>query len=597
MVSMGRFLRIGIVRDGQLLEERYLPMGVDVTIGKAQGNTFVVPQGNLRKSSLAFKARGSDRHALVFTTPDGRVDFGEQQVSTLAELVKSGLATRRETFYALPLPATARGKFQVGDVSIVFEYRERDLALSPKLGGGATTSQHKSSGPRPLVMEAELSWEGTVLATKFIDSLRPLTLGPGPLCDLQLPGRVLESRAFALIGGGEGRFFVDLRNPHLSVSGLETPDAKAAADVPQERYPIKGAFTMNLALREGFTVELRYTQAMARGSSSPFDIQDPLPFLSLAGSVLFHAALMLIAFAIGQSLLDPHEAKAVKAERRRELQVMLQEQKVEAKQAEEKKAANKKAEDPKEEKPKEEAKKQETKPEPKAAPKAASVDAGAASPEARRTKVKEDVRQKTFLSALGGTGEAGDGALPVGRETQYADAFDDVAGEYAANGAETDGMAPPGPKSGGENGAEYKTLSKSEKGGDGIETTTVKTSEKGAGEEAAIKVNVRTGSLGSEGGLGKIDNGAVAAVFGRRKGAIKACYEKELRRNPSLNGRITLRFTIGTSGRITSINASQNTTGDEAIASCIISKVQDWKFDPPTGGAVTFTYPFILEAR
>ena len=41
----------------------------------------------------------------------------------------------------------------------------------------------------------------------------------------------------------------------------------------------------------------------------------------------------------------------------------------------------------------------------------------------------------------------------------------------------------------------------------------------------------------------------------------------------------------------------ENTTGDASIASCIIAKVKNWRFDPPSGGAVTFTYPFILEAR
>jgi len=567
-------------------------MGVDITIGKAPGNTFVVPQGDLPKSSLAFKARGADRHALVFSKPNGRVDLGGTEPTPLADLVKSGLAAKRDNLYALPLPATARGKFDVGDVTVLFHYVERDLVLVTKTGV-------PTAGPRPLMMEAVLSWDGTVLATKVVNPLRPLTLGPGPLCDLQLPGRVLESRAFEVIAGAEGRFFVDLRNPHANLTAFEAQgDAKEGKteETPRERYPIKGPFTMSLALREGFTLELRYAPALARGTQSPFDIQDPLPFLSMAGSALFHAALMLLAFAVGQGLLAPSEVKAFKEERRRELQVMLQEHKVEQKAAEAEKAAEKKAEDPKAEKPKEEAKKPEPRPEPKAIPKPAA-DAGAASPEARRTKVAEGVRQKTFLGALGGTGDASDGALPVGRETQYADAFQDVAGEYAANGADNGGMAPPGPKSGGENGAEYKTLSKDEKGGGNIDTTTVKTSEKGAGEEAAIKVNVRTGSLGAEGGIGKIDNASVASVFGRRKGAIKACYERELRRNPGLNGRITLRFTIGTSGRITSINASQNTTGDEAIASCIISKVQDWKFDPPTGGAVTFTYPFILEAR
>ena len=261
--------------------------------------------------------------------------------------------------------------------------------------------------------------------------------------------------------------------------------------------------------------------------------------------------------------------------------------------------AEKKAEADKQDadKPSDEAKPEPAQAKPKRdTPRREVADAGSASPEARRTKLREGVRQKTFLNVLGGEGQAGDGALPVGRETQYADAFTDVEAPYAANG-ESDGLAPPGPADGGEDGPAYKTLSKEDRGGEGIETRNVTTEDKGAAQEAAVKANVRTGSLGEEGGLGKIDNNAVAAVFSRRKGAIKACYEKELRRNAGLKGRITLRFTIGTSGRITNIDVSQNTTGDDAIASCIIDKVQSWKFDPPSGGAVTFTYPFILEAR
>ncbi len=593
-MSMGRFLRIGLVREGQVLEERLVPMGSDITIGKAPGNTFVVPQGDLPKSSLAFKARGHDRHALVFGRPNGRVDLGGGEPATLSELVQKGLAVKKDKVHQLPLPKGARGKFDIGDVTVLFHYVERDLAISAK------------GGPRPLVLEATLTWEGTALAVKKWDVLGPVTLGPGTNCDLQLPGRVLESRAHPIIDGADGRFFVNLKNPFLKVISAESEfkgedGTRSMQPVdPGERFAIKGPFEMRLELRDGFALELKFLPAVSRPVESPFDIQDPQPILCLAGSALVHAAIMALAFAFGHALLEPGEVKAAKAERRREIQTMLQEQKVEQKAEEEKQAAEKKDEKkPEEDKSEaEEAKKPEPRPEPRRAPEPkAAADAGAANPEARRTKLKEDVRKKTFLGAAGGFGDGDDGALPIGRETQYADAFQDVDAPYAANGATNDGLAPPGPKTGEDGGGEYKTLSKEERGGGNIDTKTVKTSDKGADQEARVQVNVRTGSLGAEGGLGKIDNNAVASVFSRRKGAIKSCYEKELRRNPGLKGRITLRFTIGTSGRITAINASQNTTGDQAIESCIIEKVRNWKFDPPSGGAVTFTYPFILEAR
>ncbi len=587
---MGRFLRIGLVRDGQLLEERFVPMGIDVTIGRAPGNTFVVPQADLPKSTLVFKARGTDRHALMFTKPTGRVDLGNGEVATLAEIAQKGMAAQRENLFAFPLPALAFGKFQVGDVTVLFHYKERDLVLT-----AATVAV--ASGPQPLMMEAVLSWDGTVLQTKKVDPLRPLVLGPGPLCDLQIPGRVLESRAYSVIAGSDGRFVVDLRNKALSVASYEGKDGKAATNLG-ETHRITQPFAMSLTMPEGFSLELRYQPALAKVSGSPFDIQDPLPFMSLAGSALFHAAIMLIAFAVAQNLIEPKE---VKAERRRELSVMLQEQKADEQERKEEKAAEaKKADKPeaaKKDEPKKEEKVEAKKPEPKRDSVPPPASGGSATPEARRTKLAEGVRQKTFMGALGGEGSASDEAIATGREDKFADAFQDVAGGYAANGGSDDALAPPGPGNGDGTQPGYKTLSKDEKGGGSIDTASVDSGSKGAGEEQAIKVNVRTGSLGSEGGVGKIDDNAVAAVFGRRKGAIKACYEKELRRNQNIKGRITLRFTIGTSGRITSIAATQNTTGDEGIASCIISKVEGWKFDPPTGGAVTFTYPFILEAR
>lgn len=592
---MGRFLRIGLVRDGQVLEERLVPMGVDVTIGRSSSNTFVVARGNLPKSTLAFKARGPDRHALIFTKPEGRVDLGGDEPATLAELVAKGLALKKDKLYGLPLPKTARGKFDIGDVTVLFHYVERDLAIGAK----------KTPAKRALVLETELSWEGTVLSVKKWDALEPVTMGPLPGCDLQLPGRVLEARAYPIIAGGPERFYVDLQNPGVTVTSLTREERdedgkrsmKPVAELPAERFPIRGAFEMQLALGDGFTLEIRYLPAMTLAVSSPFDIQDPQPILCLAGSALLHAAIMLIAFAVGQSLLNPGEVKAAKEERRREIHTMLQQQKIEQKKEEEQTAKDE-SKDEEEEPDKEEEAEAKEPPKPRRTPKPRVAQVQPSTPEARRTKLRESVRKKTFLRHIGGEGQDGDGALPVGRETRYADAFQDVDVPYAANGAAGDEqLAPSGPRSDGADGVTYKTLSDEERGGRNIDTKTVKTADKGGAQEKKIRVNVRTGSLAGQSGLGQIDNNAVASVFARRKGAIKSCYERELRRNQNLAGRITLRFTIGTSGRITAISVTQNTTRDRAIETCIIGKVRNWKFERPSGGAVTFTYPFILEAR
>lgn len=628
MASKARFLRIALVHDDQVLEERHVALGTDVTVGTAPDNTLVAPRGTAPRSVRVLEARRGEGHTLLFDAPEGRVDLGGGEASTLAELVEGGLAARTDRGFALPLPPKARGKLRVGDVTLLFQYLERDAARAAapaseqavarsarsapaRPGPPAAARPPKHTGARPMTLEATLTWDGTVLATRSFHPLRSITVGPLPECDLQLPGKVLEHRAFPIVGGDGGRFFVDLRNPHLAIDELvaaaraeDGSRVMRAQRFEGDRYPVTGPFRMRLTLRDGFALELRHAPALARTAGSPFDVQDPQPLLCLAGSALVHAVIMVIAFAVGQSLLSADEVKAAKVERRRELYTMLQEQKVEA-QVEEERAAEDQAQPDKDtaeesEEPREAPKKAEATPErPKRdAARDRAADAGAATPEARRTKLREGVRQKTFLGVLGGEGQQGDGALPVGRETQYADAFDDVAAPYAANGGGSDALAPPGPDAGGGgDGPAYKTLSKEESGGESIATRTVKTDDKGAAEEAKVKVNVRTGSLGEEGGLGSINHQAVAGVFARRKGAIKACYEKELRRNPDLKGRITLRFTIGTSGRITNISVSQNTTGDDAIASCIIDRVQSWKFDPPSGGAVTFTYPFILEAR
>ncbi|MDP6945769.1 MAG: AgmX/PglI C-terminal domain-containing protein, partial [Myxococcota bacterium] len=76
-------------------------------------------------------------------------------------------------------------------------------------------------------------------------------------------------------------------------------------------------------------------------------------------------------------------------------------------------------------------------------------------------------------------------------------------------------------------------------------------SKGGKGGEKSVKLKVGA-RLGGAVGVGTIDKAKVKSVFRRRRGAIKHCYERALKSNPNLKGKVTIRFSIGSVGRVTS---------------------------------------------
>jgi hypothetical protein len=86
---------------------------------------------------------------------------------------------------------------------------------------------------------------------------------------------------------------------------------------------------------------------------------------------------------------------------------------------------------------------------------------------------------------------------------------------------------------------------------------------------------------------------ALAKYVTQRKSAIQNCYERELKRNPSLKGRLVVRFTIGTSGRTTEIEFEQNDLND-SVASCVRAVIRGWLFPFRPDEDVTVAYPFVF---
>lgn len=114
------------------------------------------------------------------------------------------------------------------------------------------------------------------------------------------------------------------------------------------------------------------------------------------------------------------------------------------------------------------------------------------------------------------------------------------------------------------------------------------------GTERQVRGKMKRGRAAATGGSGTLSGDAVRATVGRALGGIKACYERALRRNPTLGGRVTIRFTVGGGGRVVSASAANNTISPD-VGNCIVGRIRSLRFPPPEGGNVTFSYPFFFQ--
>ena len=105
-----------------------------------------------------------------------------------------------------------------------------------------------------------------------------------------------------------------------------------------------------------------------------------------------------------------------------------------------------------------------------------------------------------------------------------------------------------------------------------------------------------THRLGEQGGAGEIDKRAVSRVLRMRTSAVRSCYERALRKNRRLKGKLALRFVITPSGRVGSVNVKNNALGS-GVTRCVIGKVKSWRFPQPKKGTVSFNTEWTFRRR
>ena len=117
-----KVLRIGMVREGKVVEERMIRAGESVTIGEAGKSTFPLTSKVLPKNFVLFQGDKKGQYTLNFVEKmEGKISIGDG-VKGLDELRKGGQAKGKGGTWSVPLTDKNRGRVQVEDVTFLFQF-------------------------------------------------------------------------------------------------------------------------------------------------------------------------------------------------------------------------------------------------------------------------------------------------------------------------------------------------------------------------------------------------------------------------------------------------------------------------------------------
>jgi TonB family protein len=103
-------------------------------------------------------------------------------------------------------------------------------------------------------------------------------------------------------------------------------------------------------------------------------------------------------------------------------------------------------------------------------------------------------------------------------------------------------------------------------------------------------VDARHPQAGGGGGAARSAE-EIAMVFDRNKGAIYALYERALRSNPLLQGKLVLQFTISPGGAVTRCRVVSSDLHDPELERAIVARVLLFQFRPEKVDPTTATKP------
>lgn len=83
---------------------------------------------------------------------------------------------------------------------------------------------------------------------------------------------------------------------------------------------------------------------------------------------------------------------------------------------------------------------------------------------------------------------------------------------------------------------------------------------------------------------GDIDRAAAVQIMQENRSVVRACYERRLKMDNTLQGTSQLTLRVGSDGRVTAVKV-EGTPKDAIFRECVKKAAQGWKFPRPQNGA------------
>lgn len=142
---------------------------------------------------------------------------------------------------------------------------------------------------------------------------------------------------------------------------------------------------------------------------------------------------------------------------------------------------------------------------------------------------------------------------------------------------------------------------KATRGSGGIRTNTlnrqIKGSELAQRKTSKVKSNIESGDKIIAKASSNKSRGAkrsqeeIERIFQKNKGAIFSIYNRELRKDPSLQGKVVVELTIAPNGSVTKCVLVSSELGHQKLEKRLVSKIKKFKFASKNVSAITVNYP------
>lgn len=209
--------------------------------------------------------------------------------------------------------------------------------------------------------------------------------------------------------------------------------------------------------------------------------------------------------------------------------------------------------------------------------------------EQKRARLEEAASSKGMLALIGTAGDSGSGDVVADLLSDSSSLAGDVGKALAeSNGvvvgrrdSDQSGLRGGG---GGDEAAGIGDLGGAQTGGGGGTVEKAKAAPVPKMTEGAVE-------------LSSGDAQSIRKVMRRYQGRVKACYERELKGNPDLAGKVALAFLITAEGGVEDVDVVTNTTGNKKLGSCIKREIGRIKFPAGDDDVEIDGYPFLFSSQ